>query len=329
MSAKIPLIIDTDPGVDDFVSLLWVLANPVFDLKAITVTNGNVGIDLCVENALKAVELCRRDDIPVYKGSYRPLLKEVINADWYHGKDGLGDIGLSKSRLQVSPGYAPQRIAELAMRSAEPVTILSLAPLTNIALSLMFDPDVASHIGKIIFMGGAVRCGGNESPRASYNLKVDPDAAKIVYSSGIPVVQIGLDVCDLVTQYEEDVESIVGCGGILGDIIGKLLRRRGDRILNVSYPGQDDSDFPFIMSRKGIGLNDLTATGYLIDSSLFKTFRTYIDIETEGICCGETIADLNGLTGKNPNAEFAFDVKGRDLVDRWVDDMKLFIARLQ
>ncbi len=322
---KTPVIIDTDPGVDDLVSILWAMSVPSLDIRAITVTNGNVGIDLCVRNALKALEICGRTEIPVYRGAYRPFLKPVIDAGWYHGSDGLGDIGLPAPQIKESPGYAAQRIADIALASPEPVTILALAPLTNIALAILLEPRLAEHVEKIIFMGGAVRFEGNESPRASYNVKVDSESAKVVYNSGIPIVQVGLDVCDLVTQEFRDLDEIVEAGGKIGGLLGALLYRRKDRVTRPIL-GTDGKELesPFILRKTGIGLNDLTATGYLINPGWFKTEQVWIDIETYGICDGETVADFTGLWGRKPNAKLAHEVDGRGLVDRWVRDMKGF-----
>lgn len=322
---KIPVIIDTDPGVDDLVSILWALSVPKLDIRAITVTNGNVGIDRCVKNALRALELCGRQDIPVYRGAYRPFLKPVIDAGWYHGADGLGDIGLPEPTLRESPGYAAQRMADIAIASPEPVTILALAPLTNLAMAILLEPKLAEHVEKIIFMGGAVQCEGNESPRASYNVKVDSEAAKVVYSSGIPIVQVGLDVCDLVTQDFGDLDKIVATGGRIGNLLGALLYKRKDRVTRpiLDIDG-NELESPFPLRKEGIGLNDLTATGYLINPSWFDTRSVWIDIETSGICDGETVADFMGLRGHKPNTEFACGVDCKALVSQWVEDMSRF-----
>ena len=319
---KKQVIIDTDPGVDDLVSILWVLANKNIEVKAITVTNGNVGVDKCATNALRALELCGRQEIPVYKGSYRPMVKEVINAEWYHGKDGLGDLGLPEPSLQLTEGYASVEMVRIAKESTEPVTILCLGPLTNVALAILLDKDFVQHVDKVLFMGGAVRVEGNESPRASYNVKVDSEAAKLVYHSGITVVQLGLDVCDLVTQEFSHLDKIVETKTPVARFLEKILYNRQDRVVKPQI-GENGEVIktPFHIRKEGIGLNDLTATGYLINEQWFSTMPSYIDVETSGLCDGETIIDYKGLCGKEENAIFAFDVDGKSLVSQWVEDM--------
>jgi inosine-uridine nucleoside N-ribohydrolase len=320
-----PIIIDTDPGVDDLVSLLWILANRSIDVKALTITNGNVGIDKCVVNALRALELCGRIDIPVFKGSYRPMVKDVINAEWYHGKDGLGDLGLPQPSLIPAEGYAPVEMIRIVKSSPEPVTILALGPLTNIALAILLDNSFKDRVGSILFMGGAVRVQGNESARASYNVKVDSESAKLVYNSGIPIVQLGLDVCDLVTQRFEDLDAIVATESPIAIFLSKILYNRRDRVTQLPRDEMGNIlPIPFPVRSTGMGLNDMTAAAYIINPEWFKTIPVYMDIETAGKCDGETIIDYKGMSGKKPNCLFAYDVDGPALVRRWVHDMKNF-----
>jgi len=321
---KKPVIIDTDPGVDDLVSIFWVIANDEYEIKALTITNGNVGVDKCVINALRALELCNRTEIPVFKGAYRPILKEAINAEWYHGKDGLGDLDLPMPKLKATKGYAPVEMIRIVKESSLPVTLLCLGPLTNIAISILLDEDFRRNIEKIIFMGGAGFVSGNETPRASYNVRSDAEAAKIVYESGIRLVQIGLDVCDFVTQSESDVEKILLADTPVSQIMGKLLENRKDRQLTEEVLNLEKQNFPLPIYRKGIGLNDLTATGYLLYPELFDVLEVNIEIETNGICEGETVVDVKGLTGNPKNALFAYNVDGNNLVKKWVNEMSSF-----
>lgn len=328
-----PVIIDTDPGDDDATSILWAIASGKVDVKALTVTNGNVGVDKCVINALRTLEVAGYTDIPVYGGAYRPLVRPTRDASWIHGKDGLGDQGFPMPVTRPAEGHAAVAIPRIVKESKEPVTILTLGPLTNIALAVLLDKSFLENVKEIIFMGGAVRVTGNESPRASYNVKVDPEAAHVIYNCGVPVVQIGLDVCDLVTQRPEDLAAIGRAGTRASEFLIKLLSFRqsksskpifddkGNQVGEVTAANQ-------VERHGGIGLNDLTATGYLLNPGWFKTLHAAMDVETSGrYTDGETIVDYKGLWGREPNGYFAYDVDGKALVDQWVKDMVAFQPR--
>ena len=331
MSLK-PVIIDTDPGDDDAASILWALASGVVDVKAISVTNGNVGVDKCVVNALRVLEVAGRSEIPVYKGAYRPLVREVVNAEWIHGEDGLGDVaGLPLPRTSAAEGFAPLKMVEIAKASSEPVTILALGPLTNVALAVLTDTDFASCVKEVIFMGGAYRVSGNVAPRASFNVFTDPEAAHVVYTSGIPVVQIGLDVCDQVTQTVDDLDSIARARTPVTDWLLQVLDFRRTKAVkqivndNGEVVGAIKASEQVNTRGEGIGLNDLTTTGYLINPDWFDTIHAAMDVEWHGeLTSGETVIDHMGLWGRKPNGYFAHSVKGPELVARWVDDLKSY-----
>lgn len=330
LKKKKPVIIDTDPGDDDAASIMWAIACNKFDIKALTITNGNVGVDKCVINALRTLEVCNRTDIPVYGGAYRPLVRPSIEAEWIHGEDGLGDLGFPLPTTEPAKGYAPVEMVRIAKESDEPITILALGPLTNVALAILLDPNFSSHVKEVLFMGGAVRVSGNESPKASYNVKVDSEAAKVVYNSGIPVVQLGLDVCDFVTQRVEDLDAIGQAGTKETDFLIKLLSFRREKAVKIIKDDKGNVVREIKASEQvssrgdGIGLNDLTTTAYLINPDWFKTMHVSMDVETTGLCDGETIIDYMGLWGRQPNGYFAYEVDGPAIVAQWVKDMKNF-----
>lgn len=329
MSLK-PVIIDTDPGDDDAASILWALASGKVDVKALSITNGNVGVDKCVINALRVLEVANRSDIPVYKGAYRPLLREVVEAEWIHGKDGLGDVeGLPLPSTFPAEGFSPVKIVEIVRNSPEPVTILALGPLTNIALAIMADREFAGNVKELIFMGGAYRVSGNTAPRASFNVVSDPEAAHVVYTSGIPIVQVGLDVCDQVTQTVEDLDSIASAGTNVSDWLIKIMDFRRNKAVKVikdtkgKVVGEIKASDQVRTRVDGIGLNDLTTTGYLINPEWFDTDHVAMDVEYAGVyTSGETVIDHMGLWGREPNGHFAHSVRGEKLVEQWVYDMK-------
>ena len=199
--------------------------------------------------------------------------------------------------------------------------------MTNIAMAVLLDSDFENHVKEVIFMGGTFKVSGNQAPRASYNVMVDPEAAKVVYNSKIPVVQLGLDVCDMVTQRVEDLETIAEAGTRVTDFLTRLLSFRINKAAKPIYDkhgnkvGEIKAENQANRKKGEIGLNDLTTTGYLINPHWFRTLHTTIDVETQGLCDGETVIDYMGLWGREPNNYFAYEADGEALVKQWVKDM--------
>lgn len=322
------IIIDTDPGDDDASAVLWLLASGEVEVDALTVTHGNVELEKCVNNALRILEIAGRTDIPVFIGAAKPLIRPARHAHWIHGGDGLGDAGVPEPVTCPAEGYASAEMARLAMRSPEPITIVALGPLTNVALAIALEPRLKEKVREIVVMGGAVRVPGNESPCASFNIAGDAEAANIVYNSGIPVVQVGLDVCDLVTQTIADLDTICAAHTSVTDWLIKVLDYRRNRAVQKIFD-ENGNLFKTIRASEqvagrgqGIGLNDLTAAGYVVNPAWFKTVNVRIDVEIHGsVTYAQTVADFNGLSGKTPNAFLPIDVDGQALVARWVADM--------
>ena len=180
---RIPLLIDTDPGVDDALALLMALRDPRHDVVGLTVVAGNVGLRHTVANALKLCEVAGRDDVPVFAGCDRPLLHTAPDAAYVHGEDGFGDVGYVPAARAAETAHAVQAILRLSHEHAGGLLLVMLGPLTNLALALRLDPTLPERIGRLVVMGGAVTARGNITPSAEFNVYFDPEAARIVFDA--------------------------------------------------------------------------------------------------------------------------------------------------
>ena len=193
--SRTPLVIDTDPGIDDALALLLALASPEVDLRLVTTVHGNVDLDATTENALRVLHLAGRSDVPVAVGARTSLVvPQAERAGHVHGAAGLGGVVLPPSPAKVDPRPAIVALADLLLASEEPVTVAAIGPLTNIALLLAVYPDAAARIGRLVVMGGSAARGGNVTGAAEFNVWADPEAAAVVFGAGLPTVMVGLDV---------------------------------------------------------------------------------------------------------------------------------------
>ncbi len=186
-------IIDTDTASDDAVALIMALRWPDVEVKGITVVAGNVNLDQAVRNALYTVELCGAD-VPVYRGAEKPLLRSHQHAEWFHGKDGLGDQGYPPPKRAPQKQHGVDALIE-TIRANPGIVLVTLGPLTNVALAVSQAPDIAANVSRCVVMGGAACTVGNVTPAAEYNIWVDPEAARIVFHSGLPIEMVGWELC--------------------------------------------------------------------------------------------------------------------------------------
>ena len=186
-------LIDTDTASDDAVALIMALRAPDVRVAAITVVAGNVPVEQATRNALYTVELCGAD-VPVYSGAVKPLLRAYQNATWFHGRDGLGDHNYPAPRRPAQPKHAVDAIVE-TIEANPGIVLVTLGPLTNVALALSRQPSIASNVSRCVIMGGNPCCEGNVTPAAEYNIWVDPEAASVVMRSGLPIELIGWHLC--------------------------------------------------------------------------------------------------------------------------------------
>ena len=223
---KRPLLLCTDPGIDDFIALSMVLARPEFDVLGMIALSGNVGLDVTVNNALLACELNGRSDIPVLAGSAKPLARPARSASNIHGKSGLGKSTelYAKGRPLASSGA--DFILQMAEKYAGRLEILSLGPLTDVALALQKLPEAAKKIARVVVMGGGIHA-GNATKYAEFNIVADPEAASVVFSSGAKTVMIGLDATNCCLQPRSDIE-LLRAPGTLGRVIPAMLSDYAD-----------------------------------------------------------------------------------------------------
>ncbi len=292
------IIIDTDPGQDDAVAILLALASPEdLDVLGITAVAGNVPLDLTAKNARIVCELAGKVDVPVYAGCDRPLGRDLVTAEHVHGKTGLDGPDLPDPTMSLQDGHAVDWIIDTLRREpAGSVTLCPLGPLTNIATALQKAPDIAGRIRQIVLMGGAYFEVGNITPAAEFNIYVDPQAADIVFKSGIDLVVMPLDVTHkaLVTKPRND--AFRALGSPVGIAVAQMTE---------FFERFDKEKY----GSAGAPLHDPCVTAYLIRPDLFTGRRVNVEIETQSeLTLGMTVADWWGVTNRAPNALFIGDL---------------------
>jgi pyrimidine-specific ribonucleoside hydrolase len=285
-----PVILDVDTGVDDACALLLAALHPALELRAVTCVGGNVSVDEVVANTLKVLDVAGREDVPVARGAARPLLEPVSHARHVHGDDGMADLGWPASGRHPDPRHAVELLRDLLSLAAAGgpdarVTLVTLAPLSNIALLLRTYPEAAAGLREIVVMGGAANV-GNATASAEFNVWHDPEAAAIVLESagelGIPVVMYGLDVFyDVLVTREQAAELIaVGARGP-AELAGRLIDFQCDRF------GQPQST-----------IGDAGAVCAVIDRAALRTSRLPVRVELAGAFSrGRTIVDRRDWSG--------------------------------
>jgi purine nucleosidase len=288
-------LIDTDTASDDAVALVMALNHPGVRVEAITVVAGNVPLECGVQNALYTVERCGKS-VPVYAGLDRPMLRPLETAQFCHGEDGLGDIGLPLTGRAPAEGHAVDVLLDTVHRFSGEITLVTLGPLTNVAAALLREPSLASKVERCVIMGGIGFGYGNIIPAAEYNIWVDPDAAKIVFDSGLPIEMVGWDVshkhATFTAEEAEALRAISDLAAFCVDI-QKALRRFG-----IEYLKQDGFDLP-----------DPIAMAVALESDVATVVkRLRVDVETKSeLTRGATVVDHLRVTGREPNADVVLE----------------------
>ncbi|MFV1495933.1 nucleoside hydrolase [Phaeobacter sp. JH20_02] len=304
MSAR-KIIIDTDPGQDDAVAILLALASPEeIDLLGITCVAGNVPLALTQTNARRVCEVAGRPDMAVHAGCDAPLARPLITAEHVHGKTGLDGPDLWDPTMPLAATHAVDFIIDSLRREAPgTVTLCPLGPLTNIATAFQKAPDIVARVQEIVLMGGAYFEVGNITPAAEFNIYVDPEAAAVVLSSGVPVTMMPLDVTHKALATRPRIEAIRALATKVGDFTADMLDffERFD----VEKYGSE-----------GGPLHDPCVIAYLIRPELFSGRKINVVVETTSeLTLGMTVADWWGVTDRPANALFIGDLDADGFFD--------------
>lgn len=299
----LPIILDCDPGHDDAIALVLALASPELEVKAVTSSAGNQTPDKTLRNVLRMLTLLKRSDIPVAGGAVKPLMRDLIIADNVHGETGLDGPALPE------PDFAPQNctavelMAKVLRESPEPVTLVATGPQTNVALLLNSHPELHAKIARIVIMGGAMGL-GNWTPAAEFNIYVDPEAAEIVFQSGIPVVMAGLDVTHRAQIMADDIERFRAINNPVARTVAELLD------FFMEYHKTEKWGF------QGAPLHDPCTIAWLLKPEIFTTTRRWVGVETQGkYTQGMTVVDYYMLSGNEPNTDIMLDIDRQAFVD--------------
>jgi purine nucleosidase len=309
--SKTRVVIDCDPGQDDAIALLLAFgATDALEIFGITTVGGNVGIDLTQRNARLVCDLAGRQDIPVYAGCSRPLVRDPIVADYYHGPTGMGGFPIAQPVTPLQDLHAVNFLAQKLMAEADnSVTLACLAPLTNVAMALVMEPRLRQKIKQIVFMGGAQREGGNTTPTASFNVFCDPHAAHVTLASGIPFVWVNLDVTHKLVMTRARLKDISSIGSAAAKVVHDMLTWDHARRLAKYGAGAD-----------GLPVSDLSVIAYLLRPDLFsgRDLNVVIDLQST-YAFGMTVVDVWGLSDRSANALWLQDVDDQGVFDLLVE----------
>jgi inosine-uridine nucleoside N-ribohydrolase len=298
-----PIVLDCDPGHDDAIALLLALASPELELIGVTTTYGNQTLEKTTANALRVLELVDRTDIPVAAGADRPLIRELQVATHVHGETGLDGPDLPEARTHALEQNAEQFMSERLGASREPVTVVAVGPLTNVARHLeTYGPD---GIARIVLMGGAI-AEGNYTPAAEFNIWCDPEAAHAVLHSGLHVTMIGLDVTHR-ALLGEAVEERLRASGRVGTFVADL---------NVYFTRYHRETYGW----EGAPIHDAVAVAHLLRPGLVETRHRNVEVELESeLNRGRTVVDLWRRTDRQANAHVGVDVDSEAFFDLLVE----------
>jgi purine nucleosidase len=288
---KRPFLIDTDTASDDAVALIMALRSTQIDVRAITTVAGNVDVHQATRNAIYTAELCD-SNVPVYPGAAQPLKRAHVSAAWFHGRDGLGDHGYPPPRRAPENQSAADVIIE-TMESHPGLVMVTLGPLTNVALALQKNPGIAAKASRCVVMGGAPSCEGNVTPAAEYNIWCDPEAARIVFRSGLPIEMVGWHLCrGEAVLNSSDIAQVLSFGTPIAKFAIECNSRAQQAFLEQS-------------GEHGISLPDPVAMAIALDPSIVTSqSEHFVDIETQSeLTRGMTVVDRLNVAHNERNRD--------------------------
>lgn len=309
-----PIIVDCDPGQDDAVALFLAMSSPdELDILGITTVAGNVPLALTERNARMMCDIAACEDVPVFAGCDKPMIRDAITAEYIHGETGIDGIDAFEPKTPLQNQHAVDFIVEVLL-AADPasVTLVPTGPLTNIATAMVRHPEILEKIDEIVIMGGAMREGGNRTPSAEFNIMVDPNAADIVLSSGRPITMMGLDVTHQVLSTAARVARIRELDNPVADATVGML----------SFFHRYDTEK---YSSQGTPLHDPCTVAYLLQPAIFETKLCNVSVETESeLTIGHTAVDFWHVTDRPRNVNWAYDVNADEFYELLTDRLARF-----
>ena len=313
-TAPLPVVADVDTGIDDALALLYLAAHPGIDLRAVSCVAGNIDVDRVVRNTLDVLATAGASNVPVARGAQRPLVNRALDAASVHGSNGLGGLDLDRSTATPYDGVGIELLRDAVEASSEPVTLLALGPLTNVALFLRAFPAHASRLDRIVFMGGSAGI-GNASAVAEFNAWHDPEAVAVVVDSGVPVTMYGLDVFYRPTVAPTTITALSGSGSAPARLAGRLLDFAAAR--NLAETGA-----------VGATIGDAGAACVLTRPDLMTKSEHGVLVELGGHSRGQTIVDrrpgrgeseVHGVATQPARVTVVTDLDGPAVVQTWLD----------
>lgn len=303
------ILLDTDPGIDDALAILLALASPEVQLEAITVAPGNCTTAQGVENALRVLDLAGASDIPVAAGVETPLIQPLLTAPETHGDTGLGYAKLPPTNRKPASQHAVDLLIERILAAPGEITLVAVAPLTNLALAVRREPRIVPAVREVIVMGGALRHQGNSTPLAEFNTHVDPHAAHIVYHAGWPLTLVPLDVTYQCILTATDVARLLEQGSAIPRFVADATR------FYMEYHDEEQGI-------DGCAINDPLALALVFQPDLVVTRPLYVTVDLQSeLSLGKTVADFYRVWQRPPNMQVALEVDAHRFID-------FFLARL-
>lgn len=304
------IILDCDPGHDDALALLLANAHPAIELLAVTTVAGNQTLDKTTRNARRVMSFAGIKEVPVAAGAARPLMRDQMTAPEVHGDSGLDGWPFEEPEIGQDPRHAVDLIAETVAANDE-VTLVPVGPLTNIALALHRHPDAMAKVKDIVLMGGSSGL-GNTTPAAEFNILADPEAAHIVFSSGLPVTMVPLDLTHQAMVTPQILERMRAVGNPVAEMAVALLGFYSQAIADAN-------------GLWGAALHDPCAVARVIRPEIVECKRVNVVVETaRSWSYGATVCDLQGVTGREPNALIAQELDAGAFWDLMVDALAAY-----